>query len=102
MSLDGLVITSIGGHAPVQAEGLVDGKPFYFRARWNEWRLSIGGEPVMDPEWTYSDEFGDTMAAASWMEENEALELIKGAIAIYRTEMGRDDRSHGTTGPLPR
>lgn len=56
----------------------------------------------MDPEWTYSDEFGDTMAAASWMEENEALELIKGAIAIYRTEMGRDDRSHGTTGPLPR
>ena len=29
---------------PVQAEGTVDGVPFYFRARWDRWRMTIGDD----------------------------------------------------------
>lgn len=33
---------------PNQFEGLIDGKPFYFRARHKEWELRIA-EPGADP-----------------------------------------------------
>lgn len=36
-----LIITSLGGVCPVQAEGTINGKPFYFRARHGKWSLDI-------------------------------------------------------------
>ncbi len=45
-----LNIESISGKCPVQAYGTVDGQPFYFRARWDEWSFAIAemdGDPVL-------------------------------------------------------
>lgn len=35
--------------APVQAEGTLDGHPFYFRARGEQWTFSLAEEPGVDP-----------------------------------------------------
>ena len=35
--------------APVQAEGTLDGHPFYFRARGELWTFSLAEEPGLDP-----------------------------------------------------
>ena len=37
------------GACPVQAEGTVDGLPFYFRARGGEWTLSVAATPAGEP-----------------------------------------------------
>lgn len=59
-------ITLIGGNCPVQAEGTVNGVPFYFRARGKRWSMSIGGQPVGDPAWYYEEAYGDDYEAG-WM-----------------------------------
>ena len=41
-----LQIEHIGGYCPVQAEGTVNGSPFYFRARGKRWSMNIGDDPV--------------------------------------------------------
>lgn len=35
--------------APVQAEGTLDGHPFYFRARGDQWTFSLAEEAGLDP-----------------------------------------------------
>lgn len=77
-------IEFIGGNCPVQAEGTIDGAPFYFRARGNGWRIGIGGDTVADPDWSTFGEWDN----AGWMLEGEALELIEKAAALWR-DMGR-------------
>lgn len=37
------------GNCPVQAEGTIDGFPFYFRARGGSWKLSITCTPDGNP-----------------------------------------------------
>ena len=55
-----IVIESIGGQCPVQAEGTIDGKPFYFRARNAYWSIGIGGEDVVcSPEWYFDAPYFD-------------------------------------------
>ena len=47
----GVWIRTIGGACPCQADGTLDGCPFYFRARHGTWTLTIsrpGSDPV-DP-----------------------------------------------------
>jgi hypothetical protein len=41
-----LKIDHIGGFCPVQAEGTIDGVPFFFRARGSHWSIGIGEDPV--------------------------------------------------------
>ena len=41
-----VVIDTIGGACPTQAEGTVNGIPFYFRARSGAWDFTIGSDPV--------------------------------------------------------
>lgn len=36
-----IIVTSAGGIMPTQAEGTIDGQPFYFRARHGVWTLEI-------------------------------------------------------------
>lgn len=43
-----LVIDSIGGSCPCQAEGSFYGFPFYFRARHGTWTIEVA-EPGEDP-----------------------------------------------------
>lgn len=78
-----LVIDWIGGNCPVQAEGAVCGKPFYFRARGKHWSMGIGGDPVSYPEWERVQEWGDSQFAAGWMPEDEARRLIERCAGEY-------------------
>jgi len=78
-----LVIDTIGGNCPVQATGTINGKPFYFRARGEHWRIGVGGDPVMDPEWSVERRWGAGEFAASWMSEDEALALIERSLKCF-------------------
>lgn len=78
-----LHIDSIGGNCPVQAEGTIGGKPFYFRARHEHWSMGIGGEPVCEPEWERVRQWGDGKHAAGWMPEEVARAFIAECAADY-------------------
>ena len=56
-----LVFTCLA--APVQAEGTVSGRAFYFRARGEEWELTIAEQPGIDPADVGPD---DVAAGAAW------------------------------------
>lgn len=84
MAKDEVSIDWIGGNCPVQAEGRIDNKPFYFRARGQHWSIGVGGEPVDHPAWSYDEDYGDDQHAAGWMEIPVALELINKAATLYR------------------
>jgi hypothetical protein len=72
--------------APVQYEGTVNGRPFYFRARWDAWSFSIAD--TLDEAITASDlwippggffresTFGTGDYAASYMPHEEAEHII--------------------------
>jgi len=77
----------IGGNCPVQAEGTVDGKEFYFRARGEHWSVSIGEWDIIgNPEWYYEEDYGDGPYDAGWMPEDKARGFIDKAIAKYRAD----------------
>lgn len=79
-------IETFGGNCPVQAEGFVDDKPFYFRARGESWSMSIGGADVVgEPDWYHEEDFGEEEYAAGWMTQWEALGFIAKAIGLYAT-----------------
>src|SRR5688572_3651548 len=88
----GIEIDYLGGNCPVQAEGRIDGKPFYFRARGMSWSLEIGAEPVRNPEWGYREDWGDTMFAAGWMDESEAMRLIEKGAELFRRDPGLNQK----------
>lgn len=72
-------IDMIGGNCPVQAEGKINGEPFYFRARGEHWSMSIGGTDVVgNPHWYYEEDFG-VWPDAGWMTEKQAREFISEA-----------------------
>lgn len=84
-------IDYIYGACPVQAEGTIDGKEFYFRARWDSWSIGIGGDAVMCPEWSYMESYGDSPGAAGWMPKYEAIAFIAKAVKLYT------ERAHNHT-----
>ena len=43
-------IETLGGGPPVQADGSVGGRPFYFRARYDSWRFDLALEAGADQE----------------------------------------------------
>lgn len=79
-----LHIEQIGGNCPVQAEGAIDGEPFYFRARGEHWSFSVGAEPVGQPHWSWRQRYPGDRYAAGWMSEEEARAFIAQAAAQYR------------------
>ena len=88
MTGSGLQIDLIGGNCPVQAEGTVDGVPFYFRARGRRWQIGVGSDPVGAtmgaPGWHYEEPYGDDAYAAGWMTEDEAMVFIRKGTDLYR------------------
>jgi hypothetical protein len=48
MTTPDIQITRIGGQAPVQAEGMINGHFFYFYARWDGWSFAIALDPDVD------------------------------------------------------
>lgn len=88
-----LVIDWIGGNCPVQAEGTIAGKEFYFRARGNRWSMSIDSDlgpndRFFNPEWYYQEPYGDGPFDAGWMTEDEARSFIAQAAERYLKEVG--------------
>ena len=77
-----VVIDWIGGNCTVQAEGTVDGEPFYFRARGERWSIGIGGDPVDEPKWFYEEPYG-TWPDAGWMAVEEAETFLQAAVRRY-------------------
>lgn len=49
IQIPALEVTRLGGFAPVEAEGTLCGKPFYFRARGNRWTFALASGPQSDP-----------------------------------------------------
>lgn len=86
-----VIIFEISGNCPVQAEGTINGEPFYFRARGQRWSIGIGGDPVGGGEWYYEEPYGDTPFAASWMSEYEARAFIYQAAEKYANREPADD-----------
>lgn len=87
-------IEELGGNCPVQAEGTIDGKRFYFRARGKHWTMEIHptaeGDYLSWPEdraeWRYKEDWGSEEYGAGWMPEEEARELIAKAAELYRSQ----------------
>jgi len=84
----GATLNCIGGNCPVQAEGIVDGRPFYFRARGDEWSLDIGPEDQWHGYgcWRIERDYGSGFDAG-WMHKHEALGFIVEGIAEYRARL---------------
>ncbi|HDA7126329.1 TPA: hypothetical protein O5T86_001262 [Staphylococcus aureus] len=82
----------IGGNCPVQAEGTINGEPFYFRARGERWSMSIGGDDVVGaPDWYHEEDFGETAFAAGWMSESEARGFIEKSARLYLSRPKSED-----------
>lgn len=84
----------LGGQAPVQGCGHVDGYPWYFRARGDGWSLEIVDDKSIDSEclplvpfaacgWLVEGEWGEGFAA-SYMPVDTAWNLILEAVSAFR------------------
>lgn len=71
----------IGGNCPVQAEGVICGYKFYFRARGTHWSFEVydGG----DEPWCMAEKYSDEPYAAGWMTDDEARSFIDQAAEKY-------------------
>ncbi|MGO7035422.1 hypothetical protein ACCT19_31865, partial [Rhizobium ruizarguesonis] len=88
---NGYILDWLGGNAPVQAEGVIDGRPLYFRARGTQWSLEIGYEERGDrpPIWWHVEDWGE-WPDAGYMPEDIALEMIEKAVALYREQQPQE------------
>lgn len=83
-----------GGNCPVQAEGFIDGHPFYFRSRGEEWAIYISRtyesdfNPFTSESWKYCEpylnESGECVPyMAGWAKKEECKAFIEKAAKIY-------------------
>lgn len=90
------LIGKIYGSAPVQADGTVNGYPFYFRARWDEWSFAISENPNISPVDIQLIETGEKYGyfaegrvgkeweyLASYMEVNTVKDIITKCASEY-------------------
>ena len=87
-----IIIDEIGGNCPVQAEGTINGRRFYFRARGCRWSMQIAPEgvacgylawPETDGEWYHGEQWGNGPYDAGWMPEDTAREMIAKAAGLF-------------------
>lgn len=75
------------GFCPVQAEGTVDGFPFYFRARHEALRIYIADSPMSIPldksSWHYSEKYGDNPHSAGYAQKVECIAFINKAAELW-------------------
>lgn len=101
----------IWGHAPVQADGRLAGKPLYFRARWSGWCFTLCINANIDPAalvegtepgfftsgefrgWAQWGDYG-TDREASYMPYAVAEQLIRECSARYLSEANRKEPLH--------
>ncbi|WP_155832795.1 hypothetical protein [Hymenobacter swuensis] len=79
---------TLEGCCPVQAEGTVASRPFYFHARWHEWSFCVSETAEVSAvdmsSMLQADTFGFQVTGttaetydAGWMEFDEAERIIK-------------------------
>jgi hypothetical protein len=95
MWMDDLHYTFTCMSCPVQAEGTLCGKPFYFRSRHEEWSFAVSEDPDVDPVDIQLPEqgtlhgffvegpFGDKPFAASYMPLEDATRIIEECARSY-------------------
>jgi len=99
----------ISSMAPVQAEGTVAGRAFYFRSRYTTWRFTIAEQPDGDPvalaledvppsgaAWCRGGEVPGGRFAASYLPLDEARSIILECARDYIRERatGHDQSDH--------
>lgn len=92
MSNPKILIDGIGGSCPVQAEGTIDGFPFYFRARGEHWSLSIASGEDKDPVFpkdgfTHRERYGNEPFAAGYITNEEAIGFIEKASEVFHAKL---------------
>lgn len=90
-----IVIHDLGGNCPVQADGEIDGEPFYFHARGSRWSLEIGhGDSV----WEHTEQYSDVQYAAGWMTLEEARAFIAKGAELWRAQFAVAPMAETTAG----
>ena len=78
-----------GGCCPVQAEGFINGYPFYFRSRGEHMSLRIAkkrnGDPFKDFD-AHTEQYGEDPYAAGWAETKDCEDFISRAAALILKE----------------
>ena len=81
--------------APVQAEGSICGKAFYFRSRHEHWNFAVSEDPDVDPAdiqtseqgsargFFVEEKYGEKSFAASYMPLEEAERIIGRCAEMY-------------------
>lgn len=105
MKAQGFDVQWLSGLCPVQANGLIDGRPFYFRARHDAWSIRIAKfkghqtheifsdlDAVIDaPDaWEHREKYGED-PDAGYMPFIEALQFIEWAAKRWRWERSGQD-----------
>lgn len=93
LKADGISVLWLSGLCPVQSQGLIDGHPYYWRARGDEWSVQIAHEKSFNVEdaitldmskiWVYREEYG-VVPDAGYMPFIEALQFIEKAVNKWR------------------
>jgi hypothetical protein len=81
------------GYCPVQAEGFVDGYPFYFRSRGEHMRFNVAASgrasAWANVAWNYMEKYKDGEPfAAGGASMEECLEFINRAAARWVSDKG--------------
>lgn len=86
---EGVEVVTFGGYAPVQADGYVDGLPFYFRARGEHWSFQVAAHP------------DDNAVGAGWPRLDDSMRAMRGEIphSDVRTQPGFYYREVWPEGP---
>lgn len=72
----GLVVFSAGGMLPFQAEGLVDGYPWYYRDEWGKASLRVGELNGERPYADYETLWSASCSVAEWQESAHFEETL--------------------------
>jgi len=99
---EGVTIESGIGACPVEYCGEADGKPYYFRARGRHWEFSIAEteslaveaciymEARREAHFYACGKYGTEPFDASWMNTQQAQEIITGCVAVWRVARVRE------------
>lgn len=73
------------GYCPVQAEGTIDGFPFYFRSRWDSWSLRVAPSNPFGPDaWCHDEEYpGGGEFGAGYASKDECVEFINKCAKLW-------------------
>ncbi len=72
--------------APVQYEGMINGRPFYFRARWMGWTFTVANtldEAISTQGIFFRESTYGKNADASYMPHEEAEQIIRQYASEY-------------------